>query len=192
MKTLSLHALVLSMSSALIFASTALAADVDQIFLRLKAGPQFFSSLDPVSSSVALGIDIGFRAVNGFGVSGVARYGLSGDSTKSDSSGNYTYASATTRFLGVAPTYSVVKGAGTLSFGLGLGSYAISTDARTSANSFHTTTSTSRLAIAPEFQIDIALGAAVALNIGAQYIIALGNSPHYGEFTPMIGLGFQF
>lgn len=167
-----------------ILAGDATAAEVEQIFVRAKAGYSIFSKLDPVSSAFAVGLDLGFRSASGFGVTGVAKLGLEGNAYQSGIFGSGT-TRAKTRFLGIVPTYSVTKGVATLSFGLGLGTYALTTNSGSDVT-------TSRFALAPEFQADFAITQCMFLNIGASYITSLGKEPNFGEFLPMAGIGFQF
>ncbi len=177
----SLLALFLTLSTP------ALADETETIFVRAKFGNSYFSSLDPVSSALGVGLDLGFRTAGGFGLTGMAKLGF--DGSKYDGTGDLT---VQTRFFGIAPTYSVTKGAAILTFGIGVGTYALTSQYRVGYNASPTKVSTSRLGIAPLVQADFALSSSISLGVGTSYLVSLGKKPNFSEFLPMAGIGFLF
>ena len=103
-------------------------------------------------------------------------------------------------FLGVIPSYSVVKGIATLSFGLGAGVLVVNTQSKTHitsnfgpSESLSTPeTSKSKLALAPTIEIDFEIASGFFANAGVQYIISFGTSPKPSFISPMAGLGYRF
>lgn len=166
---------------------SALSAEVDTIFVRAKFGNSYFSGLDPVGSALGVGLDLGFRAASGFGLTGIAKLGF--EETSYQGSAN---SSVMTRFFGIAPTYSATKGAATLTFGLGFGTYALTSKFGGGSGIPSSEVSTSRLGIAPLVQADFAVSSSISLNIGTTYLVSLGKKPNFGEFLPMAGIGFMF
>ena len=166
---------------------------ISRIFLRAKGGLAMYSKLDPVTSAFGVGLDIGYLHRCGFGLTGMAKMNFS-SSDSSNQGGVNTSAEVKTHFLGLAPTYAVSRGNTYLSFGLGIGSYGYSASSTTvvaNVSSF-SEDSESRFALAPTFQADFGLGESFFLNLGATYIVTLGKSPHFADFSPMAGLGLNF
>lgn len=181
---------------ALNFSNQIFAGDQDQIFVRAKAGPTFYSGVDPVTSGFGLGLDMGFIFPSGFGLvaSGIINPQSSGyvyGGTSGTSSTSYLQS----LFLGIGPTYSINKGIATISFGLGLGMLSTTAHSTTSDSTTSTTTAsttTSRLAIAPNVQVDLEIASGISGNIGIQYIAGFGDSPKPSMVSPMAGIGYKF
>jgi hypothetical protein len=170
------------------------AEEVESIYFRVKAGPQYFSGLSPVSSAIGVGLDLGYRTAGGFGVHGMARLGFNGETDTSSAVTSYPIDRAKTRFLGVAPGFAVTKDSTRLSFALGAGAYTVSNEQTISTGSSTAIVgpfTTTRFGLAPTIDIDFALGSSVGFTLGISYVTSVGSKPHFSEFTPMAGLAFQ-
>jgi hypothetical protein len=177
---------------------SARAGDIDTILVRAKAGPTFYSNVDPISSTFSTGLDIGFRAANGFGITGtgVMSFQGSGYLGSGGSSSPTTKCNAKSLFLGVVPSFSVSKNVVTLTFGLGLGVLSLTQNQDvygTGVSSYSTTETTrSRFALAPSFELDIPVYSGIYANAGMQYIAAFGSSPSPSYIFPSAGVGYRF
>ncbi len=173
------------------------AAETDTIYVRAKAGPSFYSNVDPVSSVFGLGLDLGFRTASGFGLAGMAKLNFLG-SAQDTSSPNVTIRTEVkSLFLGVIPSYSVNKGIATISFGLGIGVLSVTTQTDTFINSPSSTssspeTSKSRFALAPSIDVDFDIISGLFANVGVQYVASFGESPKPSFISPMAGVGYRF
>ncbi|MBS1961921.1 MAG: hypothetical protein JST04_06880 [Bdellovibrionales bacterium] len=185
---------LVSLLSATAFGAEPGSADsIERLFVRAKGGLSMYSKLDPVTSAFGVGLDIGYLHRCGFGLTGMAKLNFS-SSDSTTSGGANTSADVKSHFLGLAPTYSVTRGNAYLSFGIGVGSFGYSGQTTTVVSNVATygESSESRFALAPTFQVDIGLGSTLFLNLGATYIVTLGKSPHFADFSPMAGLGLNF
>jgi len=174
------------------------ASETDTLLVRAKAGPSFYSNVNPVTSTFGVGLDLGFRNVNGLGLAGAARLNFLGSGQDEVNSNTTVRTEVKSLFLGIIPSYAVSKGIATLSFGLGLGVLSLTTQTDTfvtlptSSTSSTPETTKSRFAIAPTFEMDFAIASGLFANVGAQYIVGLGDSPKPGIISPMVGIGYNF
>lgn len=142
-----------------------------------------------------LGLDLGFRAENGFGVAASAKRNFLGSGTAAIGTTSSLRTEVTSLFLGVVPSYSVTKGIATLSFGLGAGVVAVTTqvDSLGDAAALSTPEITrSRFALAPSIDADFEIVQGLFANVSVQYVVGLGESPIPGFFAPMAGIGYRF
>lgn len=180
-----------------VFFSTAVqAAEVNSILVRAKAGPVFYSNVDPISSAFGFGLNLGYRANSGFGLSGISFASLSASAqTSTNNDGSYVTSFAKSLFVGVAPSYSVSKSFVTLSFGLGVGVLSLTQYQYVSSSTAAYTTpeqTRSRLALAPGFEMDFEITAGLFANLGVQYVAGLGESPCPSYVLPAAGFGYRF
>jgi hypothetical protein len=173
-------------ASSMIPLRSAQAADVDSIFVRVKAGPTFYSNFDPITSTLGTGLDLGYRAQSGFGLAASAKFNL--NESEQISSGTATSKSLV---FGVEPNYSVTKGIATLSFGVGVGVLSSTSDLNPNSGSDTTSTTNSRSALMPDVEADLDIGAGAFVNVSVQYVASFGT-PHPSFVSPMAGIGYRF
>jgi hypothetical protein len=176
-----------------LFSLAAAAADTDQIYFRAKAGPSFYSNIDPVGTAFGLGLDLGFVSANGFGLSAMAN--LNFDATAWTSSGTTNIGNhAKTLFVGAGPSYTVTKGIASLTFGLNAGMLSLKRYTYTSASTLSSTspeTTETKFAIAPFVAADFHIAAGLVGTATVQYIATFGDS-HPSCVVPLGGIGYRF
>lgn len=164
------------------------------LYFRLKGGPSFYSNLDPITSTIGLGFDLGFKSTSGFGISAMGILNLEKVEALA-AVGQSVTTDIDTLFLGLSPSFFITHKGINLSFGLGMGVLRVGQDVLISPNVGQNTsasTSSSRFALAPNVQLDFLLGSNFFLNIGFQYIFSFGDSPKPAFFSPMGGFGLRF
>ena len=170
-------------------------AEVDAIYIRAKGGASFYTGADPISSAVpSLGLDLGYSLGNGYGASVMSQWNLtgSGEITSLTMPSTTEYTELKTFFLGVAPSYSVVKDRATLTFALAGGVWMESSHLVVRSQGSESDSSKSRFAVAPSIDVDVNMGAGVFANLGVKYIFTFGDSPRPGVLSPMAGIGYRF
>lgn len=166
---------------------TSLIADTTEaVFFRIKGGMGFYSNLNPISSAPVIGMDVGYRAPNGLGVTGTSRFFLS----QSEVSANIS-TEASVKLFALTPTYSITKGKACITLGLGIGGALVSIGSGTvGVGQFLTTVS--EFVLAPSMDADFVITDSFAFNAGIQFIKSLGSQPNLAIIAPTIGAALMF
>lgn len=172
-------------------------SEVEAIFVRVKGGTALYSNVDPVAyASFALGVDLGFRTASGFGVAAAAKRNFLGSGTAELSTSRSVRTEVTSLFLGIIPSFSVTKGLATLTFGLGAGVLAVTTQVDTFDSSAPTLSTPeitrSRFAVTPSIDTDFDIFEGMLASVSVRYVVGLGESPAPSFFSPMAGIGYRF
>jgi hypothetical protein len=168
----------------------AFAESEETIFVRLKGGAGFYSNLDPISSAPGIGLDVGYRSPSGFGVTGSSFIFFEADEPIVISNSTL-FQSASVKFFGIAPTYSVIKGKACISFSLAVGGLLVSTGSGTNSFSIIPVT-VSEFALAPSIDADFRLTDTFSVNGGIRFIKSIGGLPNLAIISPTIGIGLVF
>ncbi len=195
MKTKLLLTLILALTSVTFAARYASASDGDTIFARAKMGPSLYSNIPTVSTAMGMGLDLGYRTMGGFGITGVGKVNFHCSGTDSSVPAAQVRTEVKSYFLGLSPGFSIYKGLATMTFGMAVGVFSLSTQVDT----FNTASSTaspeitkSKFALMPNFDVEFEIHSGFTANVGMQYLVSFGDSPNPGILSPTIGLGYRY
>lgn len=186
---------LLVLAAGMIFNSTSQAADTDTIYIRATGGPSFYSNLEPVSSAIGVGLDLGFRSQSGFGLAAMTKLNFMADGRTEITTSDSSRTEIKALFFGVNPHYAVTKGIATLSFGLGVGALSVTdqVDYFTTPSSPSSPERTrTRFALAPNVGADFDIYSGIFGSVAFQYIATRGESPKPALISTMAGVGYRF
>jgi hypothetical protein len=162
------------------------AAEVEQLSLSLNAGASVYSNMDPISTSVGLGLDAAFRFNNGFGIMGTTQFNLP---AKGQLAGGWGDVDVWSVQLGILPTYTVAKESMAMSLGLGVGTWILNTKSTSAALAGG---NDSRLTFLAALNVTFDITDRMFLGLSLRYGRALNGATKPSYISPMGSVGLKF